>query len=380
MEPGRLASWREIREVMSEHRSVELVTPAPNVAVALSPVGADASVKSSIGSLFYERATRPLREMRSCADSEDAAGVLVAVEHERLEAAVVAAVARVVRNIRCNPEAIHRVVQSIPLGEALADVEAARRRAADVLTTHQTGVAGVASQFGGAILDAHLGGVGFGSWVASRVNRYVQGTRLSGPLTELGTCLLRYDQCVAHCAQLLDADAQLGLASRDAVRRRNRSVALSTLTSIGNAVLWVFSPVGFFVLEARGALFLCCLAAALTIALIRNAKRRAEIRDLSDEYTDLFDAPAPRFSAAGTRVGSAAGAVFGHPVVAGFVGAAVDLARNALGRVAMSPEQKALHDRIKGLQAWSPFLTVYLFLVLLSVSWVAAFALEALRS
>jgi hypothetical protein len=61
----------------------------------------------------------------------------------------------------------------------------------------------------------------------------------------------------------------------------------------------------------------------------------------------------------------------GDPVAGGLLGAAFDLAKNAFDQRRMSDEQKQLHNRIRGLSAWSPFLGVYILIGSLAMSWGA---------
>jgi hypothetical protein len=130
-------------------------------------------------------------------------------------------------------------------------------------------------------------------------------------------------------------------------------------------------------LEAHTFAFLGMLALATVLAAFRDVRRNGEVNDLVEEYCALYGAPPPGFKVQATGLGWAVGSVAGSSAAGGVVGAAIDLARRAWSQRGMSPEQKRLSDRINGLRAWSPFLTLLIFGVWMALVWIVVVMLDA---
>jgi hypothetical protein len=136
-----------------------------------------------------------------------------------------------------------------------------------------------------------------------------------------------------------------------------------------NIPIWFAATAVMFHFDSGAAPFAAALVIAFVIAHFQNKTRKIELQQLVSQYAQAYGAPPPSFSAAATGTGWAVGSVVGDPVAGGLLGVAFDLAKNAFDQRRMSDEQKRLHNRIRGLSAWSPYLGVYVLVLSLGMSW-----------
>lgn len=136
-----------------------------------------------------------------------------------------------------------------------------------------------------------------------------------------------------------------------------------------NIPIWFAATAVMFHFDNGAVPFAAALVIAFVVAHLQNKARKSELQQLVSQYAQAYGAPPPGFSAAATGAGWAVGSVVGDPVAGGLLGAAFDLAKNAFDQRRMSDEQKRLHNRIRGLSAWSPYLGVYVLVLSLGMSW-----------
>ena len=146
----------------------------------------------------------------------------------------------------------------------------------------------------------------------------------------------------------------------------------ATLGFVLGFALWLAGTVGFYTWPDQGQVVFATMGIAVVIAVARNLRRQSWMSAIVDEYVRRYGSAPPGFKGRATGVGWAAGSLSGNPVAGGLLGAAVDLFRMHKDQEGMSAEQRDLHERLKGLQAWSPFHSVYMLGVFLALSWAVA--------
>jgi hypothetical protein len=140
--------------------------------------------------------------------------------------------------------------------------------------------------------------------------------------------------------------------------------------------IWLGGTIAIFASEKPGWVFCITIGVALVVATIKNISRQQRIDAFVNDYVARYGAPPPGFSTRNTGIGYAAGAFGGHPNAGGLIGAGLDLFRMHREQQGMSEEQKALHDQIRGLQAWSPLHSVYMVAIWLGLSFAAAWVVD----
>ena len=147
-----------------------------------------------------------------------------------------------------------------------------------------------------------------------------------------------------------------------------------------NIAIWAGATIAMFVLGVGWLPFALGLAVGLALARFKHAAHRRKLVSLVAEYQNTYGESPPGFDPSGTEVGGAIGAAAGHHGAGGLLGAMFDGARHLWRQRGMTPEQKSLHLRIVGLQAWSPWRSAFILVLWLGMSWGASWANRLLTS
>lgn len=138
-----------------------------------------------------------------------------------------------------------------------------------------------------------------------------------------------------------------------------------------NFVVWLIATIAMFKLDNGAAPFVAGTLASAFIAVVHGATRQNKLGALVAQYTARYGKPPPGFDTDATQIGGVVGAGAGNYVAGGLIGAAIDGARHLWKQQGMSAEQKALHNQISALQAWSPWHSTFMVMMSLGMSWGA---------
>lgn len=138
-----------------------------------------------------------------------------------------------------------------------------------------------------------------------------------------------------------------------------------------NVLLWIGATVAMFHYGEGFLPVFAALVLGAVMAIVRSGRHKRRLGSLVASYMSRYGEAPPGFDITATRVGGGLGGATGHYGVGGLVGAGIDMARMLWNERNMTEEQKALHQQIKGLQAWSPWMGLYVLLISLALSWAA---------
>ena len=174
----------------------------------------------SFGATFYSCATQPLQAWASRLEQQDIAGALNAIHYQQLLNALDVGIGAAASDAGVRRGVVHSL---LPTAQVRAAAEAStpfQQRALEVLNQHQGGVAGFLTGAVGGFVDGYLGigEIGVGDFLSSLAGKFVQDSRLKGPITELTAALQAYDRSLLHCATILDAELRSGSAPTGARR------------------------------------------------------------------------------------------------------------------------------------------------------------------
>lgn len=326
-----------------------------------------------LGRTFYALATEPLRAHHAALETKDAVGALAAVAGDRLLSAVHAAVDAVARATEVDRQVVMGRLPVDEVERSLAGISSAHETATSVWQQHHGGVADLIGRVAGAVVEAHLGfgGAGVGEYLGSLAGGAIGEARLATPLQAMWSALHRYEQTLARAACELD-DAELTAAAENVRARRRMSATAAGLAYVVVIAAWLASPILLFRSDSGVGWFFILMLVVLATAVVRNSHRKRSIGALVDEYVGRYGEPPPGFSASTTGAGWVIGSASGNGSVGGLIGAAADLAMRALGQRHMTGEQKALHDKITGLEVKSPYRGWFYFGMWLTTWWALA--------
>ena len=145
-----------------------------------------------------------------------------------------------------------------------------------------------------------------------------------------------------------------------------------------NIFIWIATTVAMFWSGNILVPLVAGAAVGILVAAVRAGTQSTRLEQLVAEYTQQYGGPPPGFSDRNTRVGGAIGAVSGHYMAGGLIGAALDIWRSHGNERGMTPAQKELHRKIVGLQAWSPWHGLFILAGWLLLTAGAAWAVASM--
>ena len=137
-----------------------------------------------------------------------------------------------------------------------------------------------------------------------------------------------------------------------------------------NLLIWLAATAAMFSSDSGLLPFAAAVLLAAILAPARNSRRKSRLAALVSTYISLYGEAPPGFDITATRAGAGVGGATGNYAAGSLIGAAVDVGRTLWNERAMTPEQKAVHQQIKSLQACSPWHGLWLLIFGLAMSWM----------